>query len=133
MEGRLFNSADGWIVSYKSVDGKSLLLPLHPKDDEMNGSYNMELHMKEGSIIDFDIVVEHSKDGTKQTSYAKLLIKDEAEPQVSDDFQIGPEGAYENKGWDEIFTNWNTSKTYSKTIDGLQEFLEKNYFSPEKK
>lgn len=31
--------------------------------------------------------------------------------------------------WDEIFTSWQKSQ-YSKTIDGLQEFLEKNYKSP---
>ena len=138
MQGRLFNSAGGWIMSFKSpIDGSATMLPLHPKDDKMNGSYNMDLHMKEGGLMEFDIVEEISKDGRTATKYAKLIIQEESteetSPQVSDDFQIGPNGAYEHKGWDEIFATWTSSKVYSKTVDGLQEFLEKNYLSPDKK
>ena len=133
MKGRIFNSANGWIMSYKSeISGSPNMIPLHPDDCKSDGGFNWDLSMKEGREVEFEIVNECAKlVETNQTTTTTNPLREP--PYVSDDFQIGPQGAYEHVGWDEVFANWMGHNSYSKTVDGLQEYLEKNYYEPNKK
>ena len=57
MKGRIFNAADGWIMSYKSeITGSPNMIPLHPDDCKSDEGINWELSAKEGKEIEFDII-----------------------------------------------------------------------------
>ena len=85
MVGKLFNAADGWIMSFKDdVLGRTTMIPLHPKDINTKDGYNWELSSKEGKEVEFDVVREYSVDGNKVTEYAKLIEEktETKEPEV---------------------------------------------------
>lgn len=108
MKGKLHKKGDHWVIRYKmeddliATDGGEL--SLHPEDtDEM-------LFCFQGREVDFEIV-PHMHD----TFVAKVIY---GEPKVSDDFQIGPDGAYENVDeWDPDYMDGQNEDTWFDELD----------------
>jgi hypothetical protein len=121
MKGLLHKTEQGWIVIYDEIIGENLVkknqnsLPLID-----NGHIDgLKLYdSNEGLEVDFEIVTDYDNNGPDHfPKYAKIItpeedeLKDwdvtlndglENEPYVSDDFQIGPDGAYEHtEDWTE--------------------------------
>jgi len=103
MKGTLSKTKDGWMVkytTYKTIPGVRGIrgshskipnhnhLPLHP-DDCKRFNANGD---SQSCNVEFDIVeiIAPVEDGTTMYKCAKLI------PFISDDFQIGPDGAYED-------------------------------------
>jgi hypothetical protein len=119
MKGILHKTEQGWIVIYDEIIGENIVkknqnsLPLHPDSQTWMDGYNLY----EGKEVEFEIVIACDNNGPDHfPTYAKTIDKDdlsdwditlndglENEPYVSDDFQIGPDGAYEHT------EEWNTS------------------------
>ena len=113
MKGLLHKTEQGWIVIYDEIIGENLVkknqnsLPL--KD---NGYVNgLGLYdSNEGLEVEFEIFISYDNNGPEHfPRFARILEEDslkdwdvtlndglEDEPYVSDDFQIGPDGAYEH-------------------------------------
>jgi hypothetical protein len=115
MKGILHKTEQGWIVVYDEIIGENIVkknqnsLPLID-----NGHIDgLKLYdSNEGLEVDFEIVTDYDNNGPEHfPKYAKILTPEEAElkdwdvtlndglenePYVSDDFQIGPDGAYEH-------------------------------------
>lgn len=86
MKGTLVKKKSGWSVMYGSHVGREVW----PVYSPIVKSYPTQiLEGKEGTEVEFEIVTE-DRDGVIQYS-AKITT-----PFVSDDFQIGPDGAYES-------------------------------------
>jgi hypothetical protein len=121
--GKLFNSANGWIVVYKSMyTGNKEMIPL---EDRYNTDQDLFITLREleGSDVEFELLEISDGLSSQTTKSAKLLLEKQVEEEVLES----------NKDWDLVFQKWVGSKIFSKTIDGLQEFLEKNYNSPSPK
>ena len=124
MKGTLHRTEQGWIVIYDEgtgVDKNQNSLPL-----ENNGHIDgLKLYdSNEGLEVDFEILTDYDNNGPDHfPKFARILIskfplkeaelKDwdvtlndglEDEPYVSDDFQIGPDGAYEHIEENKIMT-----------------------------
>ena len=115
MKGILHKTEQGWIVVYDEIIGENIVkknqnsLPL-VDNGHIDG---LKLYdSNEGLEVDFEIVTDYDNNGPEHfPKYAKILTPEEAElkdwdvtlndglenePYVSDDFQIGPDGAYEH-------------------------------------
>jgi hypothetical protein len=115
MKGILHKTEQGWIVVYDEIIGENIVkknqnsLPL-VDNGHING---LKLYdSNEGLEVDFEIVTDYDNNGPDHfPKYAKIITPEEAElkdwdvtlndglenePYVSDDFQIGPDGAYEH-------------------------------------
>lgn len=131
MKGILHKTEQGWIVIYDEVIGENIVkknqnsLPL-----ENNGHIDgLKLYdSNEGLEVDFEIVNGYDNNGPDHfPKFARILIPEEAElkdwdatlndglenePYVSDDFQIGPDGAYEHtEDWPEDTTPREKAKS----------------------
>lgn len=89
MKGRLYFKENKLIVQYACVDFTGMpcvsnKLEIHP--DSLKDIIN-------GIDVEFEIV--DLIDGNSINKYAKLIEK-EINPVISDDFQIGPDGAFED-------------------------------------
>ena len=118
MKGTLHKTEQGWIVIYDEGTGINKNQNSLPLVD--NGHIDgLKLYdSNEGLVVDFEIVTDYDNSGPDHfPKYAKILTPEEAElkdwdvtlmdglenePYVSDDFQIGPDGAYEHT------EDWNT-------------------------
>lgn len=139
MKGKLTKTEKGWVVKYKKsytldaeeaqYEGKSIAfydeeLLLHPDDvrqiEKDNLVFdNLEARIAAHPIIDFEIIREDfgcsespfcEGDETCiqcSTDYAKIVP---ITPVVSDDFQIGPDGAYEYE--EPLYTEEQVRKAY---------------------
>lgn len=101
MRGKLHKKEDHWVIRYKmeddlfATDGGEI--SLHP-DDIVNYSTSDDWGEVEFCIVPY----------MHDTFVAKLVN----EPHVSDDFQIGPDGAYENVDeWDPDFMDGQNKNT----------------------
>jgi len=123
MKGILHKAEQGWIVIYDEVIGENIVkknqnsLPL-VDNGHIDG---LKLYdSNEGLVVDFEILTDYDNNGPNHfPKFARIIIpklmiltpeeedelKDwditlmdglENEPYVSDDFQIGPDGAYEH-------------------------------------
>ena len=128
MKGTLNKTEQGWIVLYDEgtgVDKNQNSLPL-----ENNGHIDgLKLYdSNEGLEVDFEIVNGYDNNGPDHfPQFARILTPEEAElkdwdvtlndglenePYVSDDFQIGPDGAYEHtEDWPEDTTPREKAKS----------------------
>ena len=128
MKGTLNKTEQGWIVIYDEgtgVDKNQNSLPL-----ENNGHIDgLNLYdSNEGLEVDFEIVTDYDNNGPDHFPiFARILTPEEAElkdwdvtlndglenePYVSDDFQIGPDGAYEHtEDWPEDTTPREKAKS----------------------
>ena len=118
MKGTLHKTEQGWIVIYDEGTGINKNQNSLPLVD--NGHIDgLKLYdSNKGLEVDFEIVTDYDNNGPDHfPKYAKILTPEEAElkdwdvtlmdglenePYVSDDFQIGPDGAYEHT------EDWNT-------------------------
>lgn len=92
MKGTLHKRNDKWVVIYGSAAGREIwpiTLPLHP--DDVNGIIAADIFNPpiDGQPIDFEIVLFEREDGLI-SHVAKMSLY------ISDNFQIGPDGAYEH-------------------------------------
>ena len=131
MKGILHKTEQGWVVIYDEVIGENIVkknqnsLPL-----ENNGHIDgLKLYdSNEGLEVDFEIVTDYYNNGPDHfPQFARILTPEEAElkdwdvtlndgledePYVSDDFQIGPDGAYEHtEDWPEDTTPREKAKS----------------------
>ena len=97
MKGILHKTEQGWIVIYDEgtgIDKNQNSLPL-----ENNGHIDgLKLYdSNEGLEVDFEIVTDYDNNGPNHFPvFARILTPEDDEPCVSDDFQIGPDGAYKH-------------------------------------
>jgi len=109
MKGKLQKIDDKWFVAYKmepdliATDGG--LVQLHPDDVKQLEEDSLVFDNIEARVAAYPEVNFYFKEVWKQvdgetniTRYAKL---GEIEPYVSDNFQIGPDGAYEHEESDD--------------------------------
>ena len=100
MKGTLHKTEAGWQVSHATYNmeierwtaGK---LPLHPKDvaqieEDAKVFDNIEARIAANPDVDF-IIEDYWETGLEQIIKVARLT-----PYISDDFQIGPDGAYEH-------------------------------------
>ena len=128
MKGILNKTEQGWVVLYDEgtgVDKNQNSLPL-----ENNGHIDgLKLYdSNEGLEVDFEIVTDYDNNGPDHfPKFARIIASVEAElkdwdvtlndglenePYVSDDFQIGPDGAYEHtEDWPEDTTPREKAKS----------------------
>ena len=128
MKGTLNKTEQGWVVIYDEgtgVDKNQNSLPL-----ENNGHIDgLKLYdSNEGLEVDFEIVTDYDNNGPDHfPKFARIIASEEAElkdwdvtlndglenePYVSDDFQIGPDGAYEHtEDWPEDTTPREKAKS----------------------
>jgi hypothetical protein len=131
MKGILHKTEQGWIVVYDEIIGENVVkknqnsLPLID-----NGHIDgLKLYdSNEGLEVEFEMVAGYDNNGPEHfPKYAKILTPEEAElkdwdvtlndglenePYVSDDFQIGPDGAYEHtEDWPEDTTPREKAKS----------------------
>jgi hypothetical protein len=131
MKGILHKTEQGWIVVYDEIIGENIVkknqnsLPLVDNGHiDGLGLYDSN----EGLEVDFEIVTDYNNNGPNHfPKYAKIITPEEAElkdwdvtlndgledePYVSDDFQIGPDGAYEHtEDWPEDITPREKAKS----------------------
>ena len=146
MKGTLNKTEQGWIVLYDEdtgVDKNQNSLPL-----ENNGHIDgLKLYdSNEGLEVDFEIVTDYDNNGPDHfPKFARILTPEEAElkdwdvtlndglenePYVSDDFQIGPDGAYEHtEDWPEDTTPREKAKSETmKKIDLAKKKIDDYFF-----
>lgn len=109
MIGKLHKKEDHWVIRYKMEDDMIATdggeLSLHPDDEiyltGVKEWYNVDIHFE---IVPF----------MHDTFVAKIV----KEPFVSDDFQIGPDGAYEHiDEWDPDFMDGSNEDTWFDELD----------------
>ena len=122
MKGTLNKTNRGWVVKQVVKEGiHAKLINQYPLID--NGHIDgLKLYdSNDGLEVDFEIVTDYDNNGPDHfPNFARILTPEEAElkdwdvtlndgledePYVSDDFQIGPDGAYEHtEDWPEDTT-----------------------------
>jgi len=136
MKGILHKTEQGWIVVYDEIIGENIVkknqnsLPL-VDNGHIDG---LKLYdSNEGLEVDFEIVADYDNNGPEHfPKYAKILTPEESElkdwditlndgledePYISDDFQIGPDGAYEHT--DNMSPKEKAKELYCKYTDTL--------------
>jgi hypothetical protein len=94
MIGKLHKKEDRWVIRYKMEDDMVATdggeLSIHP--DDVNGVLAADIFgsKMEGREVEFEIV------NFMFDTFVAKIIQEETTPFVSDDFQIGPDGAYEH-------------------------------------
>ena len=130
MKGKLTKTEQGWEIKYFDTEkaysimycGESI--PLHPNDQELMLNRNQTLW--DGQEVEFEI----SKVGNFASQITLI-------PYVSDDFQIGPDGAYEHKeskkvSWDELFNDVESKLDIYIPIRAIN-YIKNNYKKPKRK
>jgi hypothetical protein len=131
MKGILHKTEQRWIVVYDETIGENIVkknqnsLPLIDNGHiDGLGLYDSN----EGLEVDFEIVTDYDNNGPEHfPKFARIITPDEAElkdwdvtlndglenePYVSNDFQIGPDGAYEHtEDWPEDITPREKAKS----------------------
>ena len=129
MKGTLNKTNRGWVVKQVVKEGThAKLINQYPLID--NGHIDgLKLYdSNEGLEVDFEIVTNYDNNGPEHfPKFARILTPEETElkdwdvtlndgledkPYVSDDFQIGPDGAYEHtEDWPEDTTPREKAKS----------------------
>ena len=129
MKGILNKTEQGWVVSMYIIEKtQARLINQYPLID--NGHIDgLKLYdSNDGLEVDFEIVTDYDNNGPDHFPiFARILTPEEAElkdwdvtlndglenePYVSDDFQIGPDGAYEHtEDWPEDTTPREKAKS----------------------
>ena len=127
MKGILNKTEQGWVVSMYIIEKtQARLINQYPLID--NGHIDgLKLYdSNEGLEVDFEILTDYDNNGPDHfPKFARILKEDdlkdwdvtlndglENEPYVSDDFQIGPDGAYEHtEDWPEDTTPREKAKS----------------------
>jgi len=131
--GKLHKKEDHWVVRYKMEDDMVATdggeISVHP--DDVNGVLAADIFGSklQGKEVEFEIV-----NFMFDTVVAKIINKD-TEPYVSDDFQIGPDGAYEHiDEWDPDYMDGVNEDTWFDEMDinpHWKKCLKKYNLSPE--
>jgi hypothetical protein len=129
MIGKLHKKEDHWVIRYKMEDDMVATdggeISLHP-DDEI---FLMGVKEWNDDDIHFKIVP------FMHDTFVAKIIQEETTPYVSDDFQIGPDGAYENVDeWDPDYMDGKNEDTWFDELDinpHWKKHLKKYNLSPE--
>jgi hypothetical protein len=106
MKGRLHNTKDGWVVKFEYIDDQyssymefiSIELPVISEQQSLYMFAELSDDWKnkcEGMEVEFEYLPNNKNTKFLLSGFAKIKV-DECEPIISDDFQIGPDGAYEH-------------------------------------
>ena len=115
MKGILHKTEQGWVVIYDEVIGENIVkknqnsLLLHTNNQNLYEGL-IDDSQNEGLEVEFEIFIGYDNNGPEHfPRFARILEEDslkdwdvtlndglEDEPYVSDNFQIGPDGAYEH-------------------------------------
>jgi hypothetical protein len=129
MIGKLHKKEDHWVIRYKMEDDMVATdggeISLHP-DDEI---FLMGVKEWNDDDIHFKIVP------FMHDTFVAKIIQEETTPFVSDDFQIGPDGAFENVDeWDPDYMDGKNEDTWFDELDinpHWKKHLKKYNLSPE--
>jgi hypothetical protein len=129
MIGKLHKKENHWVIRYKMEDDMIATdggeISLHP-DDEI---FLMGVKEWNDDDIHFKIVP------FMHDTFVAKIIQEETTPFVSDDFQIGPDGAYENVDeWDPDYMDGKNEDTWFDELDinpHWKKHLKKYNLSPE--
>ena len=129
MIGKLHKKEDHWVIRYKMEDDMVATdggeISLHP-DDEI---FLMGVKEWNDDDIHFKIVP------FMHDTFVAKIIQEETTPFVSDDFQIGPDGAFENVDeWDPDYMDGKNEDTWFDELDinpNWKKHLKKYNLSPE--
>jgi hypothetical protein len=132
MKGKLNKTEQGWVIKYF---GESL--PLYQETFDINNIKQPIIPLVEGNEYEIELIEvchTNAQVGHKFVNYAKLIS---AIPYVSDDFQIGPDGAYEHKeskkvSWDELFNDVESKLDIYIPIRAIN-YIKNNYKKPKRK
>ena len=127
--GKLHKKEDHWVIRYKMEDDMIATdggeISLHP-DDEI---FLMGVKEWNDDDIHFKIVP------FMHDTFVAKIIQEETTPFVSDDFQIGPDGAFENVDeWDPDYMDGKNEDTWFDELDinpHWKKHLKKYNLSPE--
>ena len=128
-KGKLHKKEDHWVIRYKMEDDMIATdggeISLHP-DDEI---FLMGVKEWNDDDIHFKIVP------FMHDTFVAKIIQEETTPFVSDDFQIGPDGAFENVDeWDPDYMDGKNEDTWFDELDinpNWKKHLKKYNLSPE--
>jgi hypothetical protein len=128
-KGKLHKKENHWVIRYKMEDDMIATdggeISLHP-DDEI---FLMGVKEWNDDDIHFKIVP------FMHDTFVAKIIQEETTPYVSDDFQIGPDGAYENVDeWDPDYMDGKNEDTWFDELDinpHWKKHLKKYNLSPE--
>ena len=102
MEGRLRKIKDTWYVITIEEGDWETHYPLHPYDiATANRLYSIAGERLEQTALSFEVVDFWEMGVERLLKVATLLRTVVGDPTVSNDFQIGPDGAYEHTGDEE--------------------------------
>jgi hypothetical protein len=129
MIGKLHKKENHWVIRYKMEDDMIATdggeISLHP-DDEI---FLMGVKEWNDDDIHFKIVP------FMHDTFVAKIIQEETTPFVSDDFQIGPDGAFENVDeWDPDYMDGKNEDTWFDELDinpHWKKHLKKYNLSPE--
>ena len=129
MIGKLHKKENHWVIRYKMEDDMIATdggeISLHP-DDEI---FLMGVREWNDDDIHFKIVP------FMHDTFVAKIIQEETTPFVSDDFQIGPDGAFENVDeWDPDYMDGKNEDTWFDELDinpHWKKHLKKYNLSPE--
>ena len=129
MIGKLHKKENHWVIRYKMEDDMIATdggeISLHP-DDEI---FLMGVKEWNDDDIHFKIVP------FMHDTFVAKIIQEETTPFVSDDFQIGPDGAFENVDeWDPDYMDGKNEDTWFDELDinpNWKKHLKKYNLSPE--
>ena len=128
-KGKLHKKENHWVIRYKMEDDMIATdggeISLHP-DDEI---FLMGVKEWNDDDIHFKIVP------FMHDTFVAKIIQEETTPFVSDDFQIGPDGAFENVDeWDPDYMDGKNEDTWFDELDinpHWKKHLKKYNLSPE--
>jgi len=147
MKGKLHKKGDHWVIRYKmeddliATDGGEL--SLHPEDiDEMlfcfigeEVEFNIVPHMHDTFVAKLINEDNDYPEPNEDLKSAKKRYDKHIPPYVSDDFQIGPDGAYEHADeWDPDYMDSQNEDTWFDELDlppNWKKHLKKFNLSPE--
>jgi hypothetical protein len=128
-KGKLHKKEDHWVIRYKMEDDMIATdggeISLHPEDE----IFLMGVKEWNDDDIHFKIVP------FMHDTFVAKIIQEETTPFVSDDFQIGPDGAFENVDeWDPDYMDGKNEDTWFDELDinpNWKKHLKKYNLSPE--
>lgn len=143
MKGKLNKTEKGWVIKYFDTEQAhdimycGSLLPLYQETFDVNNKRQPIIPLVEGNEYEFELVEvchTNAQVGHKFVNYAKLISMI---PYVSDDFQIGPDGAYEHKEsekitWNELFMDLESKLDVYVPLRAIN-YIKNNYKKPKRK
>ena len=130
MIGKLHRKGDHWVIRYKMEDDMIATdggeISIHPDDEKlfMGEWYDVDVHFKIVPFMHDTLVAKiiYEDDDYPEPNEALKSAKERYDrhtpPYVSDDFQIGPDGAYENEDeWDPDYMDGQNEDTWFDELD----------------